>query len=174
MVRERLALAKISFGVETLDRSDLSSDDVVARLREMVPGGADVVIEAVGFRFASSIKHKLQRAVGLETDTADILTEAISVVRKYGRVSIIGDYIGLTNQFPIGFLMMKHLTVRSGQTPCQKYFEEVMAAVQSGEVDPTLMITHRITLEQAPEAYAKLFKQADGWIKVFMTPQIAL
>jgi hypothetical protein len=53
-----------------------------------------------------------------------------------------------TNHFPIGQIMMKHLTVRSGQCPCQKYFPEVMERVQSGEVDPTLMITHRISLDE--------------------------
>lgn len=96
--------------------------------------------------------------------------------------------------------MMKHLTVRSGQCPCQKYFKYVMEKVQSGEVDPTLMITHRITLDevrhnlfwgcmgakaawvtsiklmqyvailQAPEAYENLFQQTGGYIKTFIVP----
>jgi len=171
LVPERLALAKTAFGVEVLNRAKLSSKDVTDRLHELVPGGADVVIEAVGFRMTSSTLHKIEKAIGLETDPSDILTECMTAVRKYGRVSIIGDYVGFSNHFPIGHIMMKHLTVRSGQTPCQKLFPEVMEAVERGDVDPTLMVTQRITLEQAPEAYEKLYGQKDGWIKVIISPQ---
>ena len=67
--------------------------------------------------------------------------------------------------------MFKHLTVRSGQCPCQRYFPYVLEKLQSGEFDPTFMITHRITFDQAPEAYAKLFKQKEGYVKVFITPK---
>jgi threonine dehydrogenase-like Zn-dependent dehydrogenase len=133
LVPERLALARNAFKIEVLDRSELSSDQVVERLQELLPNGADVVIEASGFRFPVTTRHKIERAVGLETDTCDTLTELVNVVRKYGRVSIIADYLGTTNHFPIGHLMMKHLTVRSGQTPVQAYFPMVMDAVQSGE-----------------------------------------
>jgi len=174
LVPERLALAKISFGVDILDRSHLKSEEVVKRLQDMVPGGADVVIDAVGFRFPVTTMHRVEKALGLETDSADVLTEAMTVVRKFGRVSVIGDYVGMANHFPVGHIMLKHLTVRAGQTPCQKYFEEVLAAVQSGEVDPTLMVTHRITLDQVPEAYERLSTQSEGWIKVFVAPHIAL
>ena len=66
---------------------------------------------------------------------------------------------------------MKHLTVRSGQCPCQRYFPYVLEKLQSGEVDPTFMITHRITFDEAPEAYEKLQYQRDGYIKMFITPE---
>jgi threonine dehydrogenase-like Zn-dependent dehydrogenase len=119
LVPERLALAKEKFGIEVVDRSDLSSHELVQRLQEMVPDGADTVVEAVGFRFPTTTLHKIERAIGMvriakcfsftaplvkytalqETDTADILTECMTVVRKYGRVSIIGDYCGLVSRF---------------------------------------------------------------------------
>jgi threonine dehydrogenase-like Zn-dependent dehydrogenase len=170
MVPERLALAQSSFGAtEVVDRSHLKSQEVVDRLFELLPEGADVVIEAVGFRFPITKLHTVERALGLETDTADILLECMRVVRKYGIVSIIGDYAGFANHFPIGFIMMKHLTVRSGQTPVQKYFKYVMDCLQKGIVDPTPMITHRIDIEEAPLAYEKLYDQKDGWIKTFIT-----
>lgn len=132
--------------------------------------GVDVVIDATGFRFAETLASKLERAVGLETDTPDILTECMSVVRSFGRVSIIADYIGYANHFPLGHVMQKHLSVRSGQCPVQKYFATVMRALEQEKIDPTLMVTHRLTLEQVPEAYEHLFYKREGSIKVLITP----
>lgn len=170
-VAERLALARDTFGIEVLDRSDLSSAQVVSKLHDLFPNeGVDVVIDATGFRFAETLVSKFERAVGLATDTPDILTECFTVVRKFGRVAIIADYIGYANHFPLGHVMMKHLTVRSGQCPVQKYFKTVMQALQKHQIDPTLMITHRLTLEQVPHAYEQLFLKKDGYIKVFITP----
>jgi threonine dehydrogenase-like Zn-dependent dehydrogenase len=66
--------------------------------------------------------------------------------------------------------MMKHLTVRSGQCPCQRYFDYVMQHLQDGTFDPTFMITHHITFDDAPKAYARLFNKEEGYIKAFITP----
>jgi threonine dehydrogenase-like Zn-dependent dehydrogenase len=171
-VPERLKLARDKFGIEVLDRSDLSSAQVVRKVLDLFPGsGVDVVIDATGFRFSETLLDKFERVVGLETDTPDILTECVSVVRKYGRVSIIADYIGYANHFPIGHIMMKHLTLRSGQCPVQKYFKTVMQALQEQQIDPTLMITHRLTLDQVPTAYEQLFYKTEGYIKVLITPE---
>lgn len=168
MVPERLALAERALGIEAIDRSVLTSATLLDRLLEMQPGGFDVTIEAAGYRYDMSLFHKVQRATGLETDTPEILYECFKLTRPYGTVSIIGDYVGTANQFPIGFIMMKHLRVLSGQCPCQKYFSYVMEKVQDGTIDPTFMITHRITLEEAPEAYDKLYNKLDGCIKVLI------
>lgn len=171
-VAARLELAQDQFGIEVLDRSDLSSAQVVSKVQELFPRdeGVDVVIDATGFRFSETLTSKFERAVGLETDTPDILTECVSVVRSFGRVSIIADYVGFANHFPLGHIAMKHLTVRSGQCPVQKYFGVVMEALQRQEIDPTLMVTHRLTLEQVPRAYEELFYKTSGCIKVLITP----
>lgn len=134
----------------------------------MVPGGVDVAIEAVGFRFAMTGKHKVARAIGLETDTPELIDECLTCIKAYGKVSIIADYAGYANAFPIGKVMFKHATLRSGQCPCQKYFPYVMEQVQNGTFDPTFIITHKIILEQIPEAYEKLHKKEDGYVKVFV------
>uniref|UniRef100_K3XAF5 Enoyl reductase (ER) domain-containing protein n=1 Tax=Globisporangium ultimum (strain ATCC 200006 / CBS 805.95 / DAOM BR144) TaxID=431595 RepID=K3XAF5_GLOUD len=170
-VPERLELARTQFGIEVLDRSSLDRDDVVSTLRGLFPAeSVDVVIDATGFRFAETLVHKFERAVGLETDSPDILTECFSIVRKFGRVSMIADYIGYANHFPLGHIMMKHLTLRSGQCPVQKYFKTVMDAVQKQQIDPTLMVTHRLKLEDVPTAYERLFYKQEGYIKVLITP----
>ncbi|GLE03717.1 hypothetical protein PINS_up012619 [Pythium insidiosum] len=172
LVPARLALARDAFGIEVLDRSDLSSAQVLAKLRDLFPGrcAVDVCIDATGFRFAESWTHKLERALGLETDTPDILVECVSLARKFGRVAVIADYIGYANHFPIGHIMMKHLTLRSGQCPVQRYWHKVMKAVEAGEIDPTLMVTHRLTLDEVPRAYEQLFYKQEGYIKVLITP----
>ncbi|KAJ0404580.1 hypothetical protein ATCC90586_004876 [Pythium insidiosum] len=182
LVPERLALARDAIGIEVLDRSDLSSAQVLAKLRDLLPGrgAVDVCIDATGFRFSESWLHKVERTVGLETDTPDILVECVSLVRKFGRVAVIADYVGYANHFPIGHVMMKHLTLRAGQCPVQRYFKRcpvqryfkrVMQALQAGEIDPTLMITYRLTLEEVPSAYEQLFHKKEGYVKVLITPK---
>lgn len=170
MVSDRLELADDILGIETLNRSGLSSQELVDTLNSVVPGGPDVCIEAVGFRFEQSLLHKVERAVGLEKDTPEILNECFQVVRPFGRVSIIGDYTGSANGFNIGLFNLKHLTVRSGQTPCQKYFPYLMEKIQDGTFDPSFIITHRINLQNIPMAYSKLNNKSEGYIKVFCRP----
>ena len=171
MVRERLELATKVLQIETLDRTGKDSADTVKALQAILPTeGADVAIEAVGFRFPISTTHKVMRAVGVETDTPEIIDECLTVIRPYGHVSIIGDYAGYSNAFPVGKIMFKHATVASGQCPCQKYFPYVMEKIRSGELDPSFIITHRIGLEDVPEAYKKLHNKEDGYIKVFIRP----
>jgi threonine dehydrogenase-like Zn-dependent dehydrogenase len=170
MVPERLSLASKVFNIEVLDRSGLTTAQVTDTLRGFLPKGADLCIEAVGFRFPITTTHKVERALGMETDTADILEECFKVARKYGHVSIIADYIGLANHFPIGMIMAKQLTVRSGQCPCQKYFAEVCQHLQSGAIDATKMVTHHISLDEVPKFYDDLFKKKNGVVKVFAKP----
>ncbi len=96
----------------------------------MFVGGVDCGIEAAGFEYSTTMTHKIERAVGLETDTADILTEIITSVRKFGRVSIIGVYTGTCNHFPIGAMMEKDLIVRGGQSPTQKYWKMALEKIR--------------------------------------------
>lgn len=170
MVPERLALAKSALGIEVIDRTGLTSQQVCDKIAEMVPGGVNVAIEAVGFRFAITAKHKVARAVGLETDTPEIIDECLTCIAQNGRVAIVGDYAGYANAFPIGKVMFKQATIRSAQCPCQKYFQYVMEKVQDGTFDPTFMISHRITIDEIPAAYEKLHKKEDGYIKMFVRP----
>jgi len=166
-VPERLRLAQTHLKMETIN---LKEEDVCKALERMVPGGVDVAIEAAGFEYAKTLKHKIEIAVGLETDTADILTECITSVRKFGHVSIIGVYSGFTNHFPIGAMMEKGLTVRGGQSPTQKYWEMCLKKIESAELDPTFIITHKLPLSEGPEAYRKFYEKEQGMIKVLLRP----
>ncbi|KAJ3087466.1 hypothetical protein HK102_011038 [Quaeritorhiza haematococci] len=166
-VPSRLQKAReIGHDVITINFND---HDVLATLKHIMPGGPDVVIDAAGFRYAKSTLQRVQRATMVQTDSSDVLTEAIIAVRKAGRVSVVADYIGYTNQFPIGPLMEKGLTMRAGQTPVQKYWKHLLNLIQDGTIDPTFIITHRMPLEQAPQAYNIFDRKEEGCIKVVLS-----
>jgi len=159
----RLKVAQEVLGAEIIN---FSEKDVVATIHEMEPLGPDVCIEAVGFRYAKSLIHKAERAVRVESDTPEILTECIKACRKGGIVSIVGDYYSMTNQFPIGALMEKGLTMRGSQAFVQKYWKQLLQYFVNGDVDPSFVITHQVPLEQAPEAYRIFDLKQDNAIKI--------
>ncbi|GLE03716.1 hypothetical protein PINS_up012618 [Pythium insidiosum] len=173
-VPERLRLARDAFGVETIDRTGLSSQHVVDRLHELLPlatssgGGVDVAIEAAGFRFAQSAGHKVEQTLGMETDSADILLEMAMCARKCGRLAIVGDYLGVANGFPLGHVVQKQLSVASGFVPAQRYFAEIMEALEKRTIDPTVVVSHCVPLHDGPAAYDKLYKFEGGHIKVLL------
>jgi len=166
-VPERLEIAERELGIETIN---YKNEDTVKALVEKFPHGVDVGIDATGFRFCKSYKHSFERLAGLETDTPEILTEIMYSVRMFGRVSIVGDYFGTANGFPIGMLMEKGLTVRGGQCPVQRFWKDILKQLENEEIDPSFIITHRLQLSDGPSAYDKFFNHKDGYIKVFLRP----
>ena len=105
----------------------------------------------------------------METDSPEVLNEAIRSVKKFGRISIIADYAAYTNGLLIGGIMEKGISlVGAGQCPAQKYADEVLGKIASGEFDPTTILTHRFTLEDLPEVYAAFDEKRDGMMKVFI------
>ena len=69
---------------------------------------------------------KVKAAVKLVTDETHGLRQVIIACRKGGRVSIPGVYGGVTDKFPIGALMEKGLSIKSGQTHVQKYMPDLL------------------------------------------------
>ena len=121
-VPERLAVAKNKIGCDVINFDEDS--DVVAAIYKLEPDGVDCGIDAAAFRYTKGILHTVQRAVGLETDSSEIVNEALRAVRKFGHISLVADYAALTNQFLIGALMEKGITLRgTGQAPVQNYWK---------------------------------------------------
>jgi len=166
-IPHRLELARQQLNIDTID---FSKENVSKRLEQLVPGGPDVVIEAAGFRYTKGLKHTVERKIGLELDTPEILTECIMCVRKGGNVSIVGDYFGNANQFPIGALMEKNLTVRGGQVHVQAYWNQLLDYIQQGKVDPSFVISHRMSLDDAAKAYHIFDKKEDNAVKILLKP----
>jgi len=165
-IPERLQMAK-KLGIEVIN---FKEQDTLKAIFEKSPTGLDVSIECAGFEYAKTWYHKLERSIGLETDTADILTECVKATRPFGSIAIIGVYSGYCNHFPIGAIMEKSLVIKCGQSPTQKYWEFCLEKIRSGEFDPTFIISHHAKLKDGPELYEKFYNREEGMIKVFLRP----
>jgi threonine dehydrogenase-like Zn-dependent dehydrogenase len=171
-VPERLQMARDG-GAETID---FGKEDVYDRLQTMTNGrGPDRCIDAVGAEAAGhggidAIADRAKAFVGLTTDRAHALRQAIMNCRPGGTVSIIGVYVGFPDKIPLGAAMNKGLTFRMGQAHVPAYHEKLLAKIQNGEIDPSFVITHVQPLEQAPEMYRTFRDKKDGCIKVVLKP----
>lgn len=154
----RLSLAAMNVNAEVLNYEDA---DIFEELKAATSGnGPDVCIDAVGMEANSTgfedFYDKAKQKVRLQTDRPSVLREAIKTCRKGGTVSIIGVYSGMVDKFPIGPLMNKGLTIKTGMVNAQKYIPQLLDHIQSGKLDPTYLKTHEWSLEQGNDGY-KLF-----------------
>jgi threonine dehydrogenase-like Zn-dependent dehydrogenase len=106
----------------------------------------------------------------LETDRPYVLREAIMACRKGGTVSVPGVYGGLVDKIPIGALMNKGLTIKTGQTHVQHYMRPLLELIQNGAIDPSFVVTHRMRLEDAPQGYDMFVNKQDDCIKIVLKP----
>jgi threonine dehydrogenase-like Zn-dependent dehydrogenase len=172
MYPQRLALARAS-GAETINYMEV--DSLQETLKWMTGGrGPDACIDAVGLEAHGhgvvDIYDKAKQAVKLQTDRPFALREAILSVRGGGTVSVPGVYGGFIDKFPIGAVVNRNLTIKSGQTHVQRYLRPLLQMIMDGKIDPSFIITHRMSLDEAPEAY-KLFRDhKDECIKVVLRP----
>jgi threonine dehydrogenase-like Zn-dependent dehydrogenase len=172
-VPERLAMAEAG-GAETLDFSKVDIyDELMARTVNR--RGPDSCIDAVGCEAAGhggadAVIDKAKAAVKLTTDRVHVLRQAIRACRMGGTVSIPGVYVGFADKIPLGALMNKGLTIKTGQTHVQAYTKPLLAKIEAGEIDPSFVITHPVSLEEAPTMYKKFRDKEDGVVKVFMRP----
>jgi len=171
-VAERLSLARNQGKAETID---FSTDSVLEGLKELTGGrGPDVCIDAVGLEAhgvaPDALLDRAKAALFLATDRAHALREAIQACRKGGTVSIPGVYGGMVDKMPMGAAFGKGLTFRMGQTHVHRYLQPLLEHIQAGDIDPTFIITHRLKLDDAPEAYKTFKAHDDGCIKVVLTP----
>ncbi|MGH7848531.1 MAG: zinc-dependent alcohol dehydrogenase [Candidatus Binatia bacterium] len=169
---ERLAMARTQSQAVALNYETV---DVAEELREITGGrGPDACIDAVGMEahgygvagWYDSAKQKFW----LETDRPTALRQAINACRKGGTVSISGVYGGFVDKFPLGAAFAKGLTLKMGQTHVQKHARPLLGRIEAGEIDPSFVITHRMTLEDAPYGYEIFNNKEDECIKVVLQP----
>jgi threonine dehydrogenase-like Zn-dependent dehydrogenase len=153
----------------TLNGRQHQHDGGVAKaVRGVLPHGPDVCIEAVGFHYASTLLHKAEMSLGLETDPADVMNEIFTTVRKGGRVSVVGVYLGYVNHFNFGCFMEKGLTMKAGQTPVQRYWKDLLKKIENKDLEPRVVITHELPLEDAARAYQIFNDKQEGCVKVVL------
>jgi len=171
-IPERLALARDA-GADTIN---FEEENVLERLKEMTGGrGPDKCIDAVGAEAhgASSldaVMDSIKTTLMLETDRAHALREAIMACRPGGIVSVPGVYLGFADKIPLGAFMNKGLTLRTGQTHVRRFAYDLLHRIEEGQIDPAFVITHRLRLEDGPQAYRMFRDKTDGCIKVVLTP----
>lgn len=173
---ERLSMAEAA-GAITINYED---ESVVERLDDLTEGkGPDKCIDAVGMEAHSKItvEHlydRAKQAMMMETDRAHVLREMIYVCRAAGILSIPGVYGGLVDKVPMGQLMNKGLTVRTGQTHVNRWTDDLLKRIADGQIDPSFVITHTVSLEEGPEMYRTFENKQDSCIKVVLKPQGAM
>jgi threonine dehydrogenase-like Zn-dependent dehydrogenase len=170
----RLELARIRAGAtDTIDYSQV--DSVHEVLKELTGGrGPDACIDAVGMEaHGHGVQFAYDRAkqmTRLETDRPVALREAIMACRNGGIVSVIGVYGGFVDKFPMGAIMNRGLTLRAGQCHVHRYMRPLLERIQRGEIDPSFVVTHRLPLSEAPNAFETFKHKQDDCVKVVLKP----
>jgi len=168
----RLRMARERARAETLNYEEV---DVLEALGEMTGGrGPDACIDAVGLEGhapgAAGAYDMVKTAMMLETDRPVALRQAIMACRSGGTVSVAGVYGGFIDKFPIGAVVNRALTIKSGQTHVHRYMRPLLERIQNGEIDPSFVITHRLRLDDAPKGFELFKNKEDECLKVVMTP----
>jgi threonine dehydrogenase-like Zn-dependent dehydrogenase len=170
---ERLDMARNIGGAEIINYAE--TDDLIELLKQETGGrGPDVVIDAVGMEaHGTDLLARMDKAkqrVRLEMDRPNVLRTVIQACRKGGRVSVAGVYAGFVDKFPMGAFFAKGLTMRAGQCDVHKYLPMLLGHIQSGEIDTASVITHRMSLDEAPRGYEIFNDKEDECVKVVLTP----
>lgn len=167
----RLRMAREKAGADiTINYEEVN---VIEAINEITGGrGADGCIDAVGLEaHGHGIVGKYdnaKQAMRQHNDRGVAIREAIMSCRNGGNVSIIGVYSGLMDKFPIGSLMNRSLTVKSGQCHVHRYTKPLLDRIEKGEIDPTFVITHRLKLEEAPMGYETFMHKEEECMKVVL------
>lgn len=167
----RLRMVREQTGAETINYEEVES--VLDALNEITAGrGPDRCIDAVGMEaHTPGVKYAYDRAkqmMRLETDRPIALREAVMACRGGGTVAVVGVYSGFIDKFPMGAVMNKSLTIRSGQCHVHRYMRPLLERIQRGDIDPGFVVTHRLPLADAPRAYEMFLHKEENCEKVVL------
>jgi glutathione-independent formaldehyde dehydrogenase len=167
---DRLALAA-QIGATPVDFSQV---DPTAFITDGTDGfGVDCGVEAVGFQAhdASGQEHPEM-----------VLNKLVEVVRATGAIGVVGVYEpedpGAATEdakhgrydFDYGQAFEKGLTIGSGQCPVKRYNRELRDLIIRGRANPSFIVSHELSLDEAVRAYDQFDKRVDGWTKVLLHP----
>jgi threonine dehydrogenase-like Zn-dependent dehydrogenase len=167
----RLQLAKAKAGAtEVLNYEEV---DILEAVAELTGGrGPDACIDAVGLEAhghgPAFLYDRAKQATKLEPDRPVALRQAIQACRNGGTVSVVGVYGGFIDKFPMGTIVNRSLTLKSGQCHVQRYMKPLLERIQRGDIDPTFIITHRLPLSEAPRGYQMFVDKKDNCEKVVL------
>ena len=172
-IPERLTMAEAG-GAVTIN---FAEESVIERLNELTDGrGPEKCIDATGLEAhvtmsqPDTLLDRAKQMFMLESDRPHVLREIIYVCRPGGIISIPGVYSGFADKIPMGQLMNKGLTIRTGQTHVNRWTEDLVRRIEDGQIDPSFVITHTMPIEKGPEMYKVFRDKQDSCIKVVLKP----
>ncbi|MGG2056294.1 zinc-dependent alcohol dehydrogenase [Lysinibacillus pakistanensis] len=167
-INYRLVHAKKINNVEIINLEDY--DEVAFYIREITKGGADIVIDCVGMDGKKTPVEAIEQKLKLQGGTLSPIRIAMDAVRKFGTIQITGVYGSKYNQFPLGHLFERNISLKMGQAPVIHLMPLLYDKIMAGEFDPREIITHRLPLEEASKAYQIFNDHEDECIKVILKP----
>ena len=173
---DRLSMAAAG-GAITINYDE---EGVLDRLNELTDGkGPEKCIDAVGMeahaaRSIDSMMDRVKQATMMESDRPHVLREMMIACRPAGVISIPGVYGGLIDKIPFGAAMNKGITIRMGQTHVNRWSDDLLRRIESGQIDPSFVITHTASLADGPDMYRTFRDKDDGCIKVVLKPEAAM
>ena len=167
----RLKMAREKLGAITVNYDEV--DSTLDVLNELTGGrGPDRCIDAVGMAgFAHGVMYlddRMKQMMKMQFDRPIAVRDAILSCRNGGTVSIIGVYGGFVDKFPLGQMMNRSLTIRTGQCHVQRYMKPLLEHIQKGDIDPTFVITHHMSLDDAAKGYEIFCNKEDHCEKVVL------
>ena len=135
--------------------------------------GVDCAIDAVGYQARSDDDPDKEKAT-------QVLDNCVRIVNATGSIGMIGVYIAPDPKassehakngifpFSIAEFFDKGITMGSGQAPVKKYNEYLRDLIVNGKAKPSQIVSHRIPIDQAPDAYDKFDRRIDGYTKVLI------
>jgi threonine dehydrogenase-like Zn-dependent dehydrogenase len=173
---ERLEMAR-KLGAISVDYAE-EDVSVLTALKDLTGGiGPDGAIDAVGleshFNDIQGVYDKIKTSLFMETDRPGVLRQAIMAVRKGGTISIPGVYGGFLDKVPFGAAFGKGVQMRMGQTHMHKYMKPLLERIEKGQIDPSFVISHRITLDQVPQMYEVWRDKKEHVTKIVIDPWAA-
>jgi threonine dehydrogenase-like Zn-dependent dehydrogenase len=169
----RLRMAREQVKAETLDYEQV---DVLEALNEMTGGrGPDACIDAVGMEAHHHAGpmyayDRVRQAARMTTERGFVIRQALTAVKPGGTFSIMGVYGGFMDKFPIGAVVNKALTIRSGQCHVQRYLRPLLDRIERGDIDPSFIVTHHLPLDDAPKGYETFKHKREECVKVVLKP----
>jgi threonine dehydrogenase-like Zn-dependent dehydrogenase len=147
--------------------------NVLEALKELTGGrGPDACIDAVGLEGHApglqGLYDKAKQSMRWENDRIPSLRQAIMACRNGGTISIVGVYGGFDDKFPLGAVMNRSLTIKTGQCHVHRYMKPLLEHIQNGDIDPSFVITHKMSLEDAPVGFDIFNRKEDDCLKVVL------
>jgi threonine dehydrogenase-like Zn-dependent dehydrogenase len=160
---------------DRIETVNFKEENVYEYLMDSTGGrGPDACIDAVGLEShgttLDALYDRIKVASRLATDRIHVLRQAARAVRKNGTISIPGVYGGFADKFPIGAIFGKGVTLRSGQTHVHNYMKPLLARIEKEEIHPSLVISHRYNLNDAPKAYKNFRYHQNEYTKIVLSP----